>query len=145
MSEEQKDWIGVDFDSTLATYAGWQGEFVFGSPVPKMVEFVKKTLEDGEYDVKVFTARVSELDPDLRDRIKRKIQDWLESAGLPRLEVTCFKDFRMVMLYDDRAMTVEENTGRTSADIIAGLKEDVQTWRERYETLLGGADDREET
>lgn len=40
------------------------------------------------------------------------IQDWLENeCGLPRLEVTCKKDFEMIELWDDRCRQIKSNTG----------------------------------
>lgn len=103
-------WIGVDLDGTLAKYDGWKGIDHVGEPVPLMLERVKKFLEDG-YTVKIFTARVSISEPD-RSKVVMVIQDWLEEHGLPRLAVTNVKDFGMIELYDDRAVSVIPNTGK---------------------------------
>ena len=107
-------WIGVDLDGTLAKYDGWTGGTRIGDPVPDMVEIVKGHLKRG-YEVKIFTARVG---PQGRsehsvDEIRTAIQDWCEKHIGHRLEVTNEKDFGMVALYDDRAIAVEPNTGRT--------------------------------
>jgi len=109
-----RGWIGVDLDGCLAEYHGWKGDFEFGQPIQPMVEFVKKTLEAGEYDVRIMTARAND-----GPEVVSAIQDWLEAAGLPRLAVTATKDFKMVMLYDDRAVTVELNTGRLGSEVLA--------------------------
>lgn len=40
------------------------------------------------------------------------VKKWLKENGLSNLEVTNVKDFRMIKLYDDRAVSIEKNTGR---------------------------------
>jgi hypothetical protein len=65
------------------------------------------------YDVKVFTARVSVEDERTKENIIDAIHTWLtKQAGLPILEVTNVKDFKMVELWDDRCVGVKANTGR---------------------------------
>lgn len=106
-----KGWIGVDFDGTLAHYDHWQGGFTFGKPVKAMVEKVKQALEAG-YDVKIMTARVSEPTANINLEVRRAIEKWLvEEAGLPVLEITCIKDYKMIELWDDRSVRVIANTG----------------------------------
>lgn len=99
-------WVGVDLDGTLAKYEGFKGERTIGQPVAEMVKLVKRLISSGK-TVKIFTARVYEH-PELVSVIK----EWLKSAGLPALEVTCCKDPGMTELYDDRARRVEKNTGK---------------------------------
>lgn len=104
-------WVGVDLDSTLAVYDTFVNETHIGEPIPAMVERVQKMLMEGTI-VKIFTARVSQVDPRLRLQIISAINEWcLKHIGRV-LEVTCIKDFGMVKLYDDRAIQVEKNTGR---------------------------------
>lgn len=43
--------------------------------------------------------------------VVRVIQDWLEEQGLPRLRVTCTKDFEIISLYDDRCVQIVPNMG----------------------------------
>lgn len=97
-------WIGVDLDGTLATYTTWKGPNHIGTPVKKMLERVKQWVTEGK-NVKIFTARAST--PEQIPLIKT----WLKVVGLPDLEVTCIKDWKMVELWDDRAVAVEKNTG----------------------------------
>lgn len=97
-------WIGVDLDGTLAHYDGWKGPDHIGAPIPAMLEFVKSLIAAGE-EIKIFTARAC-----IPEQIP-PVQDYLESIGLPRLEVTNLKDFRMKRLYDDRCVQVVMNTG----------------------------------
>jgi hypothetical protein len=99
-------WIGVDFDGTLAEYHGYVPGGRFGEPIPLMMERVRGWVAE-RVTVKIVTARAA--DPDEA----RKVQDWCEQHGLPRLEVTDKKDFAMIELWDDRAVTVEFNTGRS--------------------------------
>lgn len=98
-------WIGVDFDGTLAEYHGYVPGGHFGDPIPAMMARVKAWLAEG-VEVKIMTARAA--DPDEA----RKVQDWCERNGLPRLPITDRKDFGMIELWDDRAVSVEANTGR---------------------------------
>lgn len=97
-------WVGVDFDGTLSEYHGYIGPGKFGPPVHAMLVRVKKWLADG-VEVRLMTARAA--DPDEL----RRVQDWCEYHGLPRLKVTDRKDYSMVELWDDRAVQVIPNTG----------------------------------
>lgn len=98
-------WIGVDLDGTLAQEIS-QSEDAdrIGDPIEPMMERVRTWLANGE-TVKIFTARAA---------IPRQIglvKDWLKKHGLPDLEVTNAKDFRMIELWDDRAIQVQANSG----------------------------------
>lgn len=125
-----KGWIGFDLDGTLAHYEGWQGVDKVGEPIAPMIQVLKEHLASGE-TCKIFTARMFRriqwlsMDPtdeeteEIRAKVKEEcnlaektIYDWLQKQGLPRLELTCTKDFGMIMLYDDRCKQVETNTGR---------------------------------
>lgn len=107
-------WIGVDLDGTLAKYEGWKGELSIGDPIQPMLDRVAEWLSKGR-EVRIMTARVSGLagrhEAD-KATITSAIQDWCERQGLPRLTVTCEKDYGMVELWDDRCVTVQMNTGR---------------------------------
>ncbi len=103
-----RGWIGVDLDGTLAEYHGWRGAAHIGAPIPAMLARVRKWLEEG-ITVKIFTARAS-----VPEQIPY-VRDWLESIGLPPLEVTNVKDFRMLELWDDRCVQVRTNTGEPVA------------------------------
>jgi len=102
-------WTGVDLDGTLAVWNAASSLERIGPPVPAMLSYVKRMVENG-IRVKIFTARAS--DP---DQIT-KIQKWLKKNGLPDLEVTNVKDYHMERFYDDRAIQVEPNTGRIISD-----------------------------
>ena|SRR5579859_2595708 len=106
-------WIGVDLDGTLAADTGRQlwdseGRPRIGAPVPEMVARVKDWVSKG-HTVKIFTARASS------GVQVAAIRQWLARRGLPDLEVTNIKDFNMVMLWDDRCVQVERNSGRPVA------------------------------
>jgi hypothetical protein len=108
-------WIGIDLDGTLAIYDGWNGPEHIGAPVPKMLKLVRELLADGN-KVKIFTARVfTDGTPDLTEKANRarvEIVAWCKKYFERELEVTCMKDFGMILLYDDRCRQVETNTGR---------------------------------
>ena len=107
-------WIAVDLDGTLAYYDHWRGVEHVGEPIVPMLERVRGWIAAG-VEVRIFTARVS---PQFEDRIEaaQHIQDWCARQGLPRLRVTCEKDFQMIEQWDDRAVQVVPNTGRTLAE-----------------------------
>jgi len=109
-------WVGVDLDGTLAHYDEWRGPGHVGAPIPRMVERVKEWLRQG-IEVRIVTARVS---GDNEDHIRigaTAIGAWcVQHIGAP-LPITNMKDFGMVELWDDRAVQVEKNTGRTEQEI----------------------------
>ncbi len=137
---KDKGWIAVDLDGTLAEYHGWVGWNEIGKPIPTMVERVKQWLNEG-YDVRVFTARVTvpliEIDENGFKRFSTTqvvstcyqtgekfstrqmidvIQKWCHKHIGQALEVTCVKDLHMIELWDDRAVQIVANTGRTLAE-----------------------------
>lgn len=106
-----RGWIGVDLDGTLAKYEGWKGIGHVGEPVPAMVERVRQWIADG-WEVRVFTARMSAPDEADRKRAYSAIAEWTrQHVGRP-LAATCTKDFAMAELWDDRAVQVVPNTGQ---------------------------------
>lgn len=115
VSVGRRPWIGVDLDGTLARYDGWLGIEHVGEPVPEMLERVKAWLAEGK-DVRIFTARVSREFPDAA-LAAMHVMDWTEKHLGVRLPVTCEKDFDMVQIWDDRAVTVEFNTGACLTDM----------------------------
>lgn len=110
--DKKRGWIGVDLDGTLAVYTTWQGIEHIGEPIMPMVDRVKRWLSEG-YDVRIFTARVSESDG-TRDtrKVRKVIEDWCMQHLNETLPITNVKDFEMHELYDDRAVQVAKNTGK---------------------------------
>jgi len=99
----QRGWIGVDLDGTLAHYEPTK-DFSIGKPIPRMVNRVNQWLAEG-YEVKIFTARAG-------NRAGIEVtKAWLNKHGLPDLDVTNRKDFQMLFAVDDRAKQVIPNTG----------------------------------
>lgn len=104
---KMEPWIGVDLDGTLAQYEKYDGTNI-GKPVKRMLDRVKLWLAEG-MKVKIFTARVSH---DEDGEHQRAIDEWCVKHLGQTLEITCTKDFGMVELWDDRAVSVEKNTGK---------------------------------
>lgn len=123
----EDEWIGVDFDGTLARYDGWKGPAHFGKPIKKMVERVRRWLDDGR-NVKIFTARVADEDSDKVEKARKAIQVFCRIHLGRELPVTAVKDPRCVELWDDRAHRVARNKG----DKLAGYGEQVRY--DDYET-----------
>lgn len=104
---EDKSWIGVDLDGTLAQYHTGDGVESIGAPIPRMVNRVKKWLAQGK-KVKIFTARVAH---DPGNKQKKMIRAWTKKYLGQVLEVTHQKDPHMIELWDDRAVRVKKNKG----------------------------------
>jgi hypothetical protein len=104
-----RHWIGVDLDGTLARDDA-EGHFLppypLGKPIPEMIELVKSLLAAG-ITVKIFSARACEPES------IPIIQAWTERHGLGRLEVTNQKDYDLIRYYDDRAIQVLPNQGKS--------------------------------
>jgi hypothetical protein len=102
-------WVGIDLDGTLAEYYGWVAPDVIGDPIMPMVKRVTQLLEMG-VDVRIFTARGSINDED-RSIAYPAIERWcLKHIGMV-LPITNVKDIKCLLIYDDRAVQVERNTG----------------------------------
>lgn len=120
-------WIGVDLDGTLAHHEGWMGPLHIGAPIDPMVQRVKHWLATRQ-EVRIFTARCYPLmyipisySPDWTPRDYEQqvaktaveaIRDWCTTVFGKPLAITCVKDYEMWQLWDDRAVQVEQNTGR---------------------------------
>lgn len=120
-------WIGVDLDGTLAQYNGWAGPAEIGLPVPVMLTRVQDWVIAG-LDVRIFTARCYPLmyipksyspkwtPKDYNEIIAKQaveaIRDWCQLHIGKHLAITCVKDYEMYQLWDDRAVQIEQNTGR---------------------------------
>ena len=105
-----KGWIGVDFDRTLSVYRTSEGRLYFGPPVPAMLERVKEWVALG-HDVRIFTARIAVNSNLLRNQIIQGLHNWTETYVGKALPVTNVKDQDMWVIFDDRALQVERNTG----------------------------------
>ena len=99
-------WIGFDLDGTLAYESEWQGVEFIGEPIMPTIELLKSYIKNGN-KCKIFTARAGQ------EGAESAIHLWLEKQGLPKLEVTNQKDYGLMFFFDDRAIPVENNTGRT--------------------------------
>jgi hypothetical protein len=117
-------WIGVDLDGTLATWnCGWEKDFrAIGKPIPAMVNRVKDWLKEGK-EVKIITARCDprwrEVDGNVRlmtvvEQLAHigAVEAWCKEHIGAVLPVQDYKDYDMEVLYDDRAIQVERDTGR---------------------------------
>ncbi len=102
-------WVGVDLDGTLSrddNEGHFEPPYPLGEPITEMIQMVKSLLSAG-ITVKIFSARACE-----RGNIPT-IQDWAERHGLGRLEVTNQKDYDLIRYYDDRAIQVVPNKGKS--------------------------------
>ena len=113
-------WIGVDLDGTLAEYNGWVSPSHIGPPVHKMLDRVKKWRLDG-YEVRIFTARISDLDQ-ARDA-RKAIEQWCLKFVGEILPITNEKDYGMIELWDDRCVQVVPNTGEIVGASTRGLSD----------------------
>ena len=115
-------WIGVDLDCTLAEYHGWKGkDEPIGKSIPLMIERVKRWLDKGK-TVKIFTARV-DGDDGTQEKL---IKEWCKEHIGQELEVTNVKTRSMYELWDDRAVSVEKNTGKINHN---QTRDNYKTWK----------------
>ena len=102
-------WVGFDFDGCLAHHES--GSMALGEPIAPIVALVKQYLAAG-YEVRIVTARAGSAHWTV------PIQQWCVKHIGQMLTITDRKDYNMVLLYDDRAIAVEHNTGRTAGFLI---------------------------
>jgi hypothetical protein len=108
----KKRHIAIDLDKTLANYnSKWGIIHDIGEPIPKMLNRLKEWINEG-VKVTIFTARVGHDNIELNKSQTIKIQNWLEKHGLPRLDVTANKSHTFTEIWDDKAISVNENDGR---------------------------------
>lgn len=105
MTSSKQGWVGIDLDGTLAYYDGWKGIDHIGDPIPVMRQYVLD-LKDAGVEVRIFTARV-----DNGQEAIEHIEQWCLKHLGQILPVTNKKDMSMVFCVDDRAVSVEANTG----------------------------------
>jgi hypothetical protein len=105
MASAPKDVIAVDLDGTLAEYHGFKGHEHIGEPIEPMLERVKGWLSEGKRVI-IHTARAH--DPKAIPPIRK----WLKQHLGQELPVTDRKDPRAKEFWDDRAVTVQKNTGK---------------------------------
>lgn len=102
-------WVGFDLDGTLAFHAPGSNILSIGEPIQPILNILKGCLDSG-LRCKIFTARAD------RQVQVIMIQNWLQSIGVPPLEVTNVKDYKMLYFYDDRARQVLSNRGIVVGD-----------------------------
>jgi len=120
-------WVGFDFDGTLAKCVAWDSvnnTLPLGEPIPAMVATIKAYLSAG-IECRILTARVAACNranstgavDDMEFAMDQvgKISAWCAQHIGRVLEVTATKDMYMSLLYDDRAIQVERDTGRLIA------------------------------
>ena len=100
-------WVGFDLDGVLAyQYDQFKGPQVIGPPIPQMIKRLKDHINKG-HDCRILTARAYYGDQSIG-----YVKKWLKDNGLPDLPITNEKDGQMKILYDDRRVNVQENTGK---------------------------------
>lgn len=109
---KEEEWIGFDLDGTLAKYDGWKGIDHIGEPVESVV-LVAKLLHWLGKKIKILTARVAPRGGENdSDKARAYVEEWCQKNLGFTPEVTYIKDASMVALFDDRAVSVEQNTGK---------------------------------
>ena len=98
--------IAIDLDGTLAEYKGWVSIKHIGAPIESIAKVVMD-LHQGGFKIVIFTARAN--DPEAIPYIK----EWLDEHGFPNFEITNIKRKEFIEIWDDRAISVERNTGFT--------------------------------
>lgn len=106
-------WIGFDLDGTLAEYNDWEGPEEIGKPIDKIIDLLLLMIVRGKqegFKVKIFTARATFPEH------KKYVKNWLKKFTKEELEITNIKDHGCRLIIDDRAISVEKNTGKILAN-----------------------------
>src|SRR5579859_7464346 len=145
-----KGWIGVDLDGTLAEYHGWHPDGGVGAPVKLMVDRVKRWLAEGA-NIRIFTARVS---PNGRGRCDEThdeidaqyniIKAWCKEHIGVELPIVYEKDMMMIELWDDRCVQIVANTGLRAdgSDVRQLVYEELQKhimYLSKFTEVIGGS------
>lgn len=118
--DKENNWIGVDFDGTIQYRAVGVESTTLGEPIPAMIDRIKDWRSKG-MKVKIVTARVSDSPsryvqakdvPRYVEEQRKILSEWCVEHIGEVLEITAQKDAYMYHLYDDRAVTIERNTGK---------------------------------
>jgi len=113
MNKDEQNEVGVDLDGTLSESCESDTYFPdqIGAPIPDMVLRVKRHIELGDVVV-ILTARVHPGNGEQAEIAREAIQQWCFNVFGRVFEITCMKSHKMYRIYDDRAITVERNTGK---------------------------------
>lgn len=105
--DDGKPWVGFDFDGTLCVYPYYEPA-THGANLERMVTTLRAFIDQG-IKCKIVTARAA------FPHQKKVVEDWMRENGISQdgapLEVTDKKDYMMVCLFDDRAVTINPVTG----------------------------------
>ena len=102
-------WIAYDLDGSLAKLTESYNPRVIGDPIPASIQRVKEWLSQG-LQVKIFTARVSPINPDAAIA-REAIRQWsLKHLGAA-LDITSDKQPQAIEYWDDRAISLVPDTG----------------------------------
>ena len=136
-----KEWVGFDLDGTLAKYDGWKGIEHIGEPIPLMVVLAYIVHRLTDKDVKIFTARVAPRDGDDGSKARKYIGVWCEKnlGFVPK--ITHQKDASMICCIDDRAYTVEQNTGKLAGGLPSELFESSENTKKAHDISDGSYED----
>lgn len=120
--ERYAQYIGVDFDGTMATYDGWKGATVLGKPVPEMVRRMQEAMRQGS-QFWIFTARVNPAGHKYKDSLDATeafvaIAKWSMEVFGELLPITHEKNQLWQEIWDDRGRQVIENTGVFATDLL---------------------------
>lgn len=108
---KQKGWIGFDLDGTLAKYDKWLAITHIGEPIEPMVKKVRELIGEG-WEIRIFTARVSNISENEKIAFQSALDKWTAKHIGKVLKATNIKDHEMAELWDDRAISVDKNTGK---------------------------------
>lgn len=111
-----KPWFGFDFDATIAHYPPKKADGMLGKPIESEVLTLLKQLVAEGHECRIVTARVGSGTPAEIAKITKEMQAWCLTYVGKELPVTAKKDYLMIVLFDDRAIQVEYNTGKLLGD-----------------------------
>lgn len=121
--------VSVDFDGVLHSYpTGWRGaDVIDGGPVEGAIEWLRRMVADGRFDVQIFSSRSA--DPRGVEAMRSWLwQHGLDDATLSRIGFPTHKPPAFVA-FDDRAVRFD---GRFwDPDQVAAF----QTWQQEAKSI----------
>lgn len=124
-------WVGFDFDGTLVTYPPKAGQ-EYGDDIPVALTQLRIIRNMG-MKVKIVTARAGCPETAFYTHVIK----WLYDHGLSDVDITDRKDYGMLLLFDDRAITMKDGAVLTDSNFYADKMKEIIQWVNRGVPSLG--------
>jgi hypothetical protein len=122
-------WVGVDLDGTLAEEVKVDENYALtiGKPYPKVIAFVKDLIDSG-VKVKIFTPRVSEMEP-RHAAAEKAIRKWTKAQFGTPIPSTATRDYLCVTILSVKVKQLVPDTGMTLEAMFVNAQKDLSKAR----------------